>query len=282
MIIVRLRGGLGNQLFQYAAARRLALLHRTEVKADLTQWRADGRTDRPILLGHFMAPLSLATPADMAQARPLHVREGSFTFHPAMLRMPDNILVDGYWQSESYFSDAAAIIRRDLAFRNPVLMEKARADADRVRSTHGRPLVAVHVRRGDYTWPGTRPAFHELSLGWYRHAMSLFPPHTNFLVFSDDPEWCRRNFSGERIEVMDTGSALSDFAMMRCCGHYIVANSTFSWWAAYLSENPKARIIAPDRNAWFGPRLADHDASHIIPPGWMTLPDPCPMAQEPA
>ena len=130
-----------------------------------------------------------------------------------------------------------------------------------------RPTVALHVRRADYV--GLTHAFVPLSIDYYRAAMRLFPQESHFVVFSDDPAWCREAFKEERVEVISGNPGYADLYLMSACGHQIIANSSFSWWAAYLNPNPQKRVVAPKH--WFGPALAANDTRDLIPPEWVRI-----------
>lgn len=275
MIVVKVRGGLGNQLFQYACGRRLALAHGGRVRIDPSLWMAEPRQhDRPLRLWDFMVEAEMATEADLAAVAGRLVREEPFGFRPAALRLPDDVALEGYWQSESYFADAAVIVRRDLRFRDETLMPRARATVASLRDQgDGGPVVAVHVRRGDYAVPANAGLFHLLSARWYHDAMDRFPAGSRFLVFSDDKPWCRTHLSGPGLTYAEGGDDLGDLALMRACDHHIIANSSFSWWGAYLAEGANQQVIAPAADVWFGARLAANDATRIIPERWIRQPD---------
>lgn len=279
MIIVKTMGGLGNQLFQYACGRALAL----RLGTDLRIWRApkgptahDDQPPRPFRLFDFAIQAQLASDADLADAR-FTVYENPFTFIPAVLDAPDGIALEGFWQTERYFADAAHVIRRELEFADGQRMQRARDAVQALRQTMQAPVVAVHIRRGDYVLERTQGIFHSLSMDWYRLAMSRLPLNVVFLVFSDEIGWCKTNLREPRAYfASQDNSDLDDLAQMRACDGYITANSSFSWWGAWLSDNQQAPVIAPSSDCWFGQvlmRHGQHDASHIIPERWITQPD---------
>lgn len=281
MIVVKVRGGLGNQFFQYACGRRLALLHGSRVKIDPSLWMAEPRHhDRPLRLWDFMVDAEMATADELASVNTRLVREEVIGFHPSVLRLPDNVTLEGYWQSEAYFADAAVMIRRDFRFADDTMPTRARASINRLRDQGNGTVVAVHVRRGDYAVPDNAGLFHLLSANWYNTAMERFPADTRFLVFSDDLPWCQANLTRPGLAYARSGSDLGDFALMRACDHYIMANSSFSWWAAYLSDSENPQVVAPTADAWFGARLIGYDAGPIIPDRWIRQPDPKPSAPQ--
>lgn len=289
VIMVRVNGGLGNQMFQYAAARRLALAHGVELRLDTTP--LERSSDRVYQLDVFNIAATVASPAEVAErldARGLfrrlrrapmrRVREAAFHFDPAILEAPRDVYLEGYWQSERYFEDAADRIRRELTFRHAPQGRNAEL-GDEINST---PLaICVHVRRGDYVskleaqrilgpcdteYYATATARLREAICHDRDARKM-----RFFVFSDDPDWVRRNLRlpGSTTVVDHNGpeAAYEDLRLMRLCRHHIIANSTFSWWGAWLASAPDQIVIAPKR--WFrAPEYSDKD---LIPSRWIRL-----------
>lgn len=278
MVIVKAKGGLGNQLFQYACGRAQAL--RLGTKLLLSTWDCGVRSvlKRPLYLTQFNVQAGMAGPEDLRTSNTVH--ENPFTDAPHV-RVSGNVILEGFWQSEKYFSDAAAYIKYELEFTDADRMSQARAYVQALRKLRGTPVIAVHVRRGDYLEADNRNRYHNLSLQWYRMAMLCFPPQAEFLVFSDDIAWCRDNMVHHmaptvRLHFSD-GLELEDLARMRACDGYIIANSSFSWWAAWLSDSAQPTVVAPSSHCWFGPqhvRTARKNASHIIPRRWISQNEP--------
>ena len=272
MIYTRIHAGLGNQLFQYACGRALSL--RRGVPLGIVEPHKF-RPDRPLRIWDFTIA---GTPIPEGD-RPGDVTvlyERPYSFIPAILDAPDGVLLDGLWQSEKYFEDAAGQIYQDLSFRDSGLMDKARAKIMNLRLEAQGPIVGVHIRRGDYTTAATKGFFHNLSLKWFQTAMARFPQHVAFMVVSDDMQWCRDTLAGPRIHFSDGTSDLEDLALLRACDHYIISNSTFGWWGAWLSDNRQAVVIGPGPQAWFTPILLaqiPHDTSNILPSRWVAQPE---------
>ena len=287
MIFVRLSGGLGNQLFQYAAGHRLARRHNVELVLD-TSWfenRYWQTTRRPYELfrfdvrGRLMSSrekrwLALYT-NNVLKRLPLPrewrlVRERHFNFDPAVLTLPDQVFLNGYWQSPRYFDDVADCIRAECVPMPPMGNEDRRvadlmADAD---------SVAIHVRRGDYvSLRAARRTHGTCTLAYYVEAVRMMRERLTsprFFVFSDEPEWTRAHLhiGSDAIHVAhnDPGMAFQDLRLMSLCRHQIVANSSMSWWGAWLNRHAQKLVIAPDR--WF---LADLDTSDLIPHDWIRV-----------
>lgn len=294
MILVKLRGGLSNQMFQYAAARRLAHRHQTRVRIDAS-WYEDiprDTTPWPYELGQLCVSGELASrwetigtdgvrnarPHELPVAlyrkfRPRYrfVAERTFRFEPHILELTDNVCLFGYWVSERYFVDIEGIIREEFRFREPPSPANA-ARLDQLRSCES---VAVHVRRGDYASNPLFTSIHGLcGPDYYSRAADEIRGRVRdpvFFLFSDDLEWAVNNLDlgGETVVVDDNRGEASpqDLRLMSGARHNIIANSGFSWWGAWLNPNPEKVICAPE--LW----LADpsYDTSDVIPSSWVIV-----------
>jgi len=281
MIIVQLQGGLGNQLFQYAAARRLASTLGVPLKLDLGFYATQSL--RAYELGHFCIEAGIASPWEAARwrgprmltriARPLGlvprlVVERSFGFDPAILQLPDGRYLEGYWQSHRYFADVAPMIRREFAVRTPP-SEADRTLLDRMTRTDA---VCVHVRRGDYVSNPTTRQYHGLcSPDYYRRAVGKLAARLRapeLFVFSDDMPWVKQHLEfglpTTHVEHHGPGDAALELRLMAGCRHFVLANSSLSWWAAWLSSPDDAIVYAPRQ--W----VADPaiDTTDLTPPAW--------------
>ena len=196
------------------------------------------------------------------------ISEQSFEFDPAVLDSRAPCYLKGYWQSPRYFTAIEPQIRRELTVSAP-LEGQNRAVADRIRASLA---VSVHVRRGDYAANEQTNKFHGTCSAEYYYAaekllQSRVGPLTLF-VFSDEPQWAQENlrFASPTVVVghNQPDRAHEDLRLMTMCRHHIIANSTFSWWGAWLCDEPDKVVVAP-RN-WFsegGPRTDD-----LIPKDW--------------
>jgi hypothetical protein len=289
MIITRLNGGLGNQMFQYAAGRSLALRHKTNLKIDLSwfEHQYPGDTPRSYELDCFSTAMEFSKPKEIPSfstglasriKKKLLPPEVGFVlgergheFNKVFDEAPDNCLLVGFWQSDKYFHNVSAQIRQDFSFV-PILDKFNLATAKLIRSCEA---VSVHVRRGDYANNQAAKEYHGLApVNYYRQAIaiirdSLKNPH--FFVFSDDLEWCRKN-----LQFLDQATFIGhnsgkqsyrDIQLMSLCRHHIVANSSFSWWGAWLNPSLDKIVIAP--RVWFkDPGTEDRD---VIPDSWTKL-----------
>lgn len=292
MIVVRLQGGLGNQLFQYSAARRLAHVHDAELviedsyftsrRACDSTWqyeldhfnvalRRPSETERRSFLSYCKSPWYIIRRMLPLPGHYRYVPERHFHFAPDILDLPDDVFLDGYWQSEKYFSDVHELIRSELRFKDGMSPVEREIAGEISRSN----AVSIHVRRGDYVSNAKAAAVHGVCTpDYYRHAIENMEIHLEspfFFIFSDDHEWAERNVApwcgAHHMICRNTGAAFRDLRLMSLCKHNIVANSSFSWWGAWLNSNVEKRVVAP-KNWFLTNRL---DTRDLLPPGWIRL-----------
>jgi hypothetical protein len=289
-VTTKLLGGLGNQMFQYAAARALADRTGGELQLDVSEFATYTlrryeldtlRVRARVLPAAAEAPAQgpLVRKARTLVDRLLRVRregapvyrEPSFAFDPGLLQQRPPVCLEGYWQSEKYFLDDADAIRRDFT----LAAEPDAANSAVLARMQGTTAVSLHVRRGDYVTNPNAAAFHgTCSPGYYRQAVDHIAqrcgPLTLF-VFSDDQDWVRANmpFAHPTVHVdcnpPDRG--VWDMHLMKHCQHHVVANSSFSWWGAWLNPSAQKIVVAPRR--WFTD--AAIDTSDLIPASWIRL-----------
>ena len=295
MIVVKLKGGLGNQMFQYAAARRLAHRLGAELKLDLSflNGSQEGCTPRSFQLGELNIAAAIASAEEIAWitrpvrsrmelfrlrlgsalglhgAPPTQVRERHFHFDPQLLDAPDNSHLEGYWQSEKYFADIAGILRAEFACTSP-LSGKNLEVAEQVRACNS---VSVHLRRGDYVTSRVASETHGLcGADYYRSCIEELAqtvPELHLFVFSDEPQRAREELeTGLPTVIVDHNGperAGEDLRLMSLCRHNVIANSSFSWWGAWLNENLDKKVFAP--GAWF--RDDSYHTDDLLPPAWL-------------
>ena len=299
MVIVHLQGGLGNQIFQYAAGRQLAINQGSELRLDLSWFKGDQRrrgfTPRRFLLDRFAIVAGRATRADASRIRlraelrrifrfggsksaaeeetPWLVERSHFVFDPRVLRAHGDTYLHGYWQNERYFAESSDLLRDELRLRQP---PDSRTDVIRSRMANSNS-VAIHVRRGDYLEQADAPRSHRVcGADYYHECLRLMVERVDdprFFIFSDDPEWVARNIlipGNAPFEIVthnDEGKAHEDLMLISACRHQILSNSTFGWWGAWLNPNPDKIVIGPER--WF--RGDVFDTSELLPPGWLRV-----------
>ena len=290
MILTRIHGGLGNLMFQYAAGRRLALARGTGLLLDLSPLD-DPRveTKRHYELGAYPIRATIASAAEReavaARRDSLAARiarracggrrgaatERHFHFDPEVLELPDGACLQGYWQSERYFADVADDVRRELTLERLASGRNAEM-LERIDACHA---VSVHVRRGDYVTAPRAHATHGVcSLDYYRRASRHVAERVAdpvFFVFSDDPDWVRAHLrlDGETVLVDHNApdAGCEDLRLMSRCRHHVIANSTFSWWGAWLDPRADKIVVAPER--WF--QNGERDTRDLLPASWVRL-----------
>lgn len=292
MIIVRLKGGLGNQLFQYALGRRLTYFNNVQLKLDISSYKTYKLHDFGI--HHFNIVENIATEDDLKAMEvmegrglrtvlsralekrklihnPHRINERLWAFDPEVLKVSDNVYLDGYWASEKYFSEIAEVLRAELTPKDRMDGVNAEMASEMARVTS----VCIHVRRGDYvTNPEINRVHGTCSLKYYNKcigemALKIRNPH--FYVFSDDIPWTKKNLILEYpVTYVDQNNKENDFKdlyLMSKCKHHIIANSSFSWWGAWLSNSEDHIVFATSR--WLSPGRTD--VQDIIPDRWLRV-----------
>jgi len=295
MIITKIIGGLGNQMFQYALGRRIAYLNDETLKLDLSGFETYDLHNYS--LNHFNICEDIATKNEIRsfkgsnnrylehiirmmnrnglylpytqKGRPIYER--SIDYDSSILDNTADIYLDGYWQSEKYFKEIEEIIRNDFTIKTPPDPQNVKT-ADEIRSTEA---ICIHVRRGDYVSnPTTYQSIGLCPLDYYYRAIDYITskvenPH--YFVFSNDPSWTRQNIQIDAPTTYICNNPpeknFEDLRLMTLCKHFIIANSSFSWWGAWLSSNERKIVIAPA--VWFkGIRYNDDDR---LPKEWIRL-----------
>lgn len=284
MIIIRLFGGLGNQLFQYAAARALAEHRGGELKVDVS--RFENYKLRNFDLAKLPIDFALATPEKISRLKAIssvqrikqrlfpyrykHFYKEPFFHHdPSFFRLGNNVYLQGYFQSEKYFLPITDTIRREYDF-TPVVPDHIKAEGARLKQVTS---VSVHIRRGDYNNPEVQDVHGVLPTSYYEKAVDLIRkqcPNAVFYIFSDDPDMAVRELNISDAVVLSGKTSkthFEDIYLMSCCRHNIIANSSFSWWAAWLNNQPNKIVIAPKN--WFnkGPK----DTQDLLPQTWVSI-----------
>lgn len=227
-------GRLGNQLFQIATTINFALTHNEEYLFPPWEYSNDFN-----LYDCFSDNISVV---ETFQEK--HFHYSPITYKP-------NINLQGFFQSEEYFKESQGIIQQLLT---PKIGHGIKYDH-----------AAIHVRRGDYL--SLSKEYVQLDMDYYQKAMQLVGS-TNYIVFSDDIAWCKQNFHGDNITFSENKTAVEDLALMLSCEHIIIANSSFSWWGAYLNKNPSKIVVAPEK--WFGSGLP-HNTKDLLPKTWIQI-----------
>lgn len=291
MIIVKLQGGLGNQMFQYALGRYLAYKNSTELKFDVDSYKTNPLGDYSFSLEQFNINIRdhLATPHEIEQFKKyqrktgmfgfLHnqlfadetkyAQEKSMNFDSTVLEIKDPAYIHGWWQSELYFTAIRSILLKDFTLRTS-LKGKNKEIADYAKI---KPSVSIHIRRCDYITNLRTCAYHgELTKEYYSAGLSYITksiPCPTLFVFSDDIEWVKRNISFPLKTIYIEGNMAKpheDMYLMSLCKHHIIANSSFSWWGAWLSQNPNKIVVAPKK--WTNDI---RDINERVPEKWIKI-----------
>lgn len=242
MVTTTLIGRLGNQMFEIAAAYAHSL--RTG-----TKFYCPKKSQAPQIWPTYFNHL----PALPVNASTLHVykeKSHSYTEIPFEL---NNVRLEGYFQSEKYF----------CSYRQQII------DLFELQWVFRKGWVSIHVRRTDYLQFSNQ--FPVITKEYILSAIEYLSKQGgyNFLFYSDDIKWCRETFGTLPVHFSDGGQPLNELASMSCCEHNIIANSSFSWWAAWLNQNPEKIVIAP--KTWFGPGNAHLDTKDLCPDKWIRL-----------
>lgn len=278
-------------MFQYAAGRRVAYVNNTSLKLDITGYENQvGITPRKYVLNIFNIQKNFASESEInklkknssllqkvlkklnpAFANKSYFREKGHNFDPDILKIDDNFYLEGYWSSEKYFKDIEGIIRKEFTFKdNPSI-----ANQKIINSIKSCNSVSIHIRRGDYVFDERTNKYHGFcDLDYYLRAVTLIAkrvenPH--FFVFSDDTDWAKQNLRLKFPCIYvnhNTGKKdYEDMRLMSKCKHNIIANSSFSWWGAWLNQNPNKIVITPKR--WF--RDKSINTKDLIPQSWVKI-----------
>lgn len=255
-----LLGRLGNQMFQYASLKGIATNRGYNICIPQSQNKNEW-TDHQLNNTFKMSTLNQLNYQCIDFNRPT-VYENDFSFDEKLFNeCPDWVTIQGYFQSEKYFKHIRDQLLIDFEFHDHIS-----EPANQFASNWDKP-VALHIRRTDYI---TNPNHTVLPIDYYEKALSMFDPEREVVIFSDDPEWCLNHnlFSDDRFMVSQTENNALDLCLMTLCSGHIIANSSFSWWGAWLSNSEK--VIAP--SDWFGDSNNEHlNTKDLIPDTWTKI-----------
>jgi len=251
MLIIRLTGGLGNQLFQYAHGRALAEKRNTSLLLDISWYK--GRIDRSYMLSHFNIEAEIAS---------------KFRVIITEIFSSKNYIYGDY-QSERYFENIKDIIRKDFTLKNKI-SDKNKKILEKIQSTNS---ISIHLRGGDYI-RGKKSDFHgTCSTEYYNKAIEEMRSNVNspfFFIFTDDIDWAKSHIIFPESSVIVSNKdnkPYEELLLMSKCKHNIIANSTFSWWGAWLNSNVNKIVIAPRK--WFN--NSSINTEDIVPKSWIRI-----------
>lgn len=286
MVVISLKGGLGNQMFQYAAGLSLAKKNNSDLFIDNTWFNNIQPQDtiRQYELDCFSCTqnfierkeIKIVDQTKRVESILKKLRnpdyfteymETSPKFDKKFCKLRGNVYLVGYFQSEKYFIDIRNDLLQEFKFKNRPNSNNVQI-INSVRKTNS---VSLHIRRGDYVSNKNASKFHGLQgLNYYKKAIKIIDSKIKdpkYFVFSDDIKWCKKNLQIENAIFVSNKNGSDDLRIMINCKHNIIANSSFSWWGAWLGENYDKVVIAP--KAWFKSKHAD--SSDIIPSRWLRI-----------
>lgn len=285
MIISQITGGLGNQLFQFAAGYSVAKRLNTDLLLHFTLHEAD--TKRRPAIAVLIKDLQWANqdqvkhyiPTNAASriwqrllpfSQKVFYKESHFHYDEHIQKITDNTYLKGFWQSEIYFHNYASDIRHIIVDA----ISSIHLNEQLVLKLSEQNSICLHVRKGDYLAPPYNTYYHQLKNEYYKKAVqkvTLLNGNGKVYIFTDDIQWVEQHLdidcSFELITGKQTSHYFEDLRAMMLCHHHIIANSSFSWWSAWLSSRMQKTIIAPEK--WFdqGPS----DTEDLIPASWIKL-----------
>jgi hypothetical protein len=285
MILIKLKGGLGNQLFQYTFGRLLSVRRNEVLYLDKDKLGIAVDTYREYRLSFFNIVANIASEEDIKKIKyPLGIFSKIFRgFQKKILRVfhigwsakmvhTRKQYVEGYWQTYKYAEEIRVMLLNELVLREPI--ESAQGDLlAQILST---TAVSIHVRRGDYVTVKKTSKFHNVcDISYYNRAIATILESVStptIFVFSDDIEWVKRELHIDLPVIYVSRTGVQDYEeliLMSKCQHNIIANSSFSWWGAWLNQNPDKIVIAPKQ--WVLGKRNDTAFKDIVPPDWTRL-----------
>ena len=289
MIIINITGGLGNQLFQYAFGRALSIKNKCQLKLDISSYQnyewhdyslrpfsirenfAD-KSDCELLKGEKVSFVQKIN-QKIFNNKKFYYSEKDLRFNEKYKNLANPAYISGYWQSEKYFKQVEEVIRNEFK----IVIPPSKPNQKLIKKIEKENAVSLHVRRGNYANIKHVNKVHGTSpLSYYNDAIKvLIPkiPDPVFYIFSDDIEWAKKNLiiNNETVFV-DFNNSTTDFEDMRLmsmCKHHIIANSTFSWWGAWLNDSKSKIVIAP--KIWFNDVNMNNQTANLIPSNWIRM-----------
>lgn len=287
MIIIKIKGGLGNQLFQYALGRSVEIKTGKKVKFDLSWYKQFPQ--RKYRLDKFNTRVDVANFFEIIQLRKfekkdgrrylpfnlisknraIHIKENDFGFKAELLNIKQDTYLDGNWQSYKYFDAIEEILSKEIA-----LEEKTGEDFNKIlKKINNSNSVSLHIRRGDYTTKKVQQVLKLCAPEYYRKAVDLTQTkviNPTFFIFSDDIEWAKKNLKIDFPMIFVSNGNFKDYEeliLISKCKHNIIVNSSFSWWGAWLNNNPNKIVTAPKN--WF--RDKTMNIKDLTPNSWIKI-----------
>lgn len=279
MITVKLIGGLGNQMFQYALGRHLSIKNNCDLYMDINEFETYKL--HKYSLQHFQIKENFLKLEDVPKKSFFDrfnflktgvIQERNFNFSKNILDIKAPSYLEGFWQSELYFNEIRETLIKDFEVEKPLTGKNLKV----FEEIKGVDSISLHVRRGDYVSNQQTNSFHgTCSLNYYKRSLDYIiekkPGDLKIFAFSDDPQWIKENLKTEIpirfVDHNDADANFEDLRLMSLCKNNIIANSSFSWWGAWLNQNSEKIVIAPQR--WFNNDKVD--TSDVVPNSWTRI-----------
>lgn len=285
-IIVKLKGGLGNQMFQYAFARRISEKNKTEIKFDISEYLSKQRINRHYCLSVFNIKEEkeikkieyknknaifkiIRKLVTKIKYKKRYINDSS-NLDKIDTTKKDSYYLDGYFQSEKYFKPIENIIRNEFTIKNELLSDRLKDAKENISNNNS---VSIHVRRSDYIDDKKINKYHgALTKEYYKNAIEIINKkiqNPSFYIFSDDIKWCKENLNdlANDITFIENLKDFEDLELIKTCKHNIIANSSFSWWGAWLNNNPNKIVIAPKN--WFANK--NKNSNDLVSKTWIKI-----------
>lgn len=260
-VTIKLAGGLGNYMFQIACAHAYGLRHEKKsiftlddslvIHKHLTHYKDSVLSQVDLVANHNVSTFT------GYQEQGFHYVE--------IPKIDGNVYLNGYYQTDKYFKDFTPEIKTLFSYPE----EYINSVKEKYKDLLLQNTCSIHVRRGDYL---NSPNHHPIqNMNYYMKAIKQMPKDSMFLIFSDDIAWCKSNFPDlpEKFVFIDGNQDHEDLLLMSLCKNNIVCNSTFSWWAAWLNNNPDKKVVMPSQ--WFGPAYAHYNTNDLCCEGWIKI-----------
>ena len=256
-------GHLVNQMFQYAALKGIATWNGYEYVFPYNSQVLDDGIGNKLRIELFDAfKIKHEYYGVLNTQKEMH--ESHFHFDDKLFdTCPDDSCLIGFFQTPKYFDHIESQIREDFTFHDGFVKD-CQLMLDLVEDP-----IAIHIRRGDFLINSGN--HYNLSLSYYKNALDEFGNDRQVVIFSDDPQWCKEQelFADDRFLVSEGNGPYHDLYMMTQCSDFIIGNSTYSWWGAWLCNNPDKIVIYPDK--WFGPNNQNNSTKDLFPKGWRMI-----------
>jgi len=281
MITIRLNGGLGNQMFQYATAKALAVHNNTQLLLDVNEFdtydlrdlELDKYTIKAEITNRNIFVKKLIKKLNLDKLFSNYYVEKSLKYDEKVKKLSSNVYMEGYFQNEKYFSTIREEILKDFTINGEKSLYTKQIEKEILNELVS---VSLHIRRGDYVSDENTNSVHgTCDLEYYKKAMNLLNDKykdVKYFIFSDDIDWVKENLqigNAVYIESEEKRIPHEDIYLMSLCSHNIIANSSFSWWGAWLNKYDEKIVIAPQR--WFSNEKMFQESNDIVCTGWRKI-----------